>query len=101
MARRATGLAADTDPGPAASRRAAVMETAEPHTFAEALRRYRVEAGLTQEQLAERAGVSARCLGDLERGGPHVPRRTTMRQLADALGLPASERACAGSLVRP
>ena len=36
--------------------------------FGELLRRLRVAAGLTQEALAERAGLSARGLSDLERG---------------------------------
>ena len=35
--------------------------------FGELLRRYRVAAGLTQEALAERAGISTRGVSDLER----------------------------------
>ena len=34
--------------------------------FGNLLRRYRVAAGLTQEELAERAGVSTRGISDLE-----------------------------------
>ena len=39
-------------------------------TFAGLLRRYRRERGLTQEELAERAGLAARTISDLERGLP-------------------------------
>ncbi|MBV9281078.1 MAG: helix-turn-helix domain-containing protein, partial [Chloroflexi bacterium] len=56
------------------------------------LRGYRREAGLTQEELAERAGLSVRAIGNLERGEKHVPRKETVLLLADALGLPPGER---------
>jgi transcriptional regulator with XRE-family HTH domain len=61
-------------------------------SFAERLRRYRVEAGLTQEELAELAGISARGLSDLERGIRSTPYRDTIRRLADALKLTDAER---------
>ncbi len=60
--------------------------------FAAQLRRYRVAAGLTQDGLAERAGVSVRSVGDLERGAGHRPRKDTARLLAEALGLPPEDR---------
>jgi transcriptional regulator with XRE-family HTH domain len=41
---------------------------AEPSMLGERLRRSRMTAGLTQEGLAERVGVSARAVSDLERG---------------------------------
>jgi len=47
---------------------------------------------LTQEQLAERAGVSQRSISDMERGGEHVPRRDTVTLLVRALGLTRLER---------
>ncbi len=62
-------------------------------SFAQLLRRYRRAAGLTQEQLAERAGLSARAVSDLERGENRTPRRDTLELLADALGLSADDRA--------
>jgi DNA-binding XRE family transcriptional regulator len=37
-------------------------------TFATLLQRYRLAAGLSQDELAERAGLSARGISDLERG---------------------------------
>src|SRR5262249_12245438 len=57
------------------------------------LRDFRRAAGLTQEELAERAGVSVRSISDLERSGAHVPRRDTVSLLVQALDLPQSERA--------
>jgi predicted ATPase/class 3 adenylate cyclase len=62
-------------------------------TFGELLKRHRLAAGLSQEELAERAGVSRRGVSDLERGARTNPRPATTRLLADALGLAESERA--------
>ncbi len=51
------------------------------------LRQLRRAAGLTQEALAERAGMSARGLQDLERGVSQAPRRRTIdRDYPGALG---------------
>ncbi|HTD76920.1 MAG TPA: helix-turn-helix domain-containing protein, partial [Chloroflexota bacterium] len=69
------------------------MGTAEPSSFGELLRRYRIAARLTQEQLAERAGLSARGVQDLERGLRRSPYPDTTRRLAEALGLADHERA--------
>jgi predicted ATPase/DNA-binding XRE family transcriptional regulator len=55
-------------------------------TFGALLRRHRLQAGLTQEALAERAGVSTRGLQLLERDRT-TPRAETVRLLADALDL--------------
>ena len=61
--------------------------------FGELLRRFRATAALTQEELAERAGLSGRGIADLERGARAVPYPKTIRQLADALRLRDDERA--------
>jgi tetratricopeptide (TPR) repeat protein/transcriptional regulator with XRE-family HTH domain len=61
--------------------------------FGTLLRRYRVAAGLTQEALAARAGLSSRGISDLERGARRAPYRDTVTLLADALHLTAPERA--------
>ena len=61
-------------------------------SFGELLREHRRAAGLTQEEMAERAGISPRSVSELERGGPHAPRRDTVALLARALGLTASDR---------
>jgi tetratricopeptide (TPR) repeat protein len=47
-----------------------------------------VGAGLTQEDLAERSGVSVRAIADLERGRTRRPYPSSVRALARALGLP-------------
>jgi predicted ATPase/DNA-binding XRE family transcriptional regulator len=52
----------------------------------------RLAARLTQEALAERAGISARAIADLERGIIRAPRRDTLELLADALDLEQAER---------
>jgi predicted ATPase/DNA-binding XRE family transcriptional regulator len=62
-------------------------------TFAEQLRGYRERAGLSQADLAERAGVTVSAISALERGVRTRPYPHTMRQLADALALAAEERA--------
>ena len=74
---------------------------AEPSTFGTLLRRHRVAAGLTQEELAERAGLSPRVISEIERGGPHTPRKDTVALLVAALGLPAEERAAFEAAARP
>ncbi len=59
----------------------------QPPAFADLLKRFRVAAGMTQEELAERASLSARAISDLERGVKKRPQRETVRLLADALEL--------------
>ncbi len=60
--------------------------------FGDLLRELRVEARLTQEELAEGTGLSPRTISDLERGKAHAPRKDTIRLLADALGLEGAAR---------
>jgi predicted ATPase/transcriptional regulator with XRE-family HTH domain len=55
--------------------------------FAELLRDYRRTAGLTQDELAERASLSPRALRKLESGETRTPRRDTIVLLATALNL--------------
>jgi predicted ATPase/transcriptional regulator with XRE-family HTH domain len=55
--------------------------------FAALLRTYRTAAGLSQDELAERAGLSRRGISDLERGTRRKPYPETIRRLADALDL--------------
>jgi transcriptional regulator with XRE-family HTH domain len=52
------------------------------------LRQQRVAAGLTQEDLAERSGVSVRAIADLERGRTKKPYPSSVKALVRALGLP-------------
>ncbi|MFJ9850152.1 helix-turn-helix domain-containing protein [Streptomyces sp. NPDC101150] len=60
--------------------------------FSALLKRLRREAEMTQEALAERAGVGVRTIRGLETGERADPRVTTVRLLADALGLSPEER---------
>jgi predicted ATPase/DNA-binding XRE family transcriptional regulator len=76
------------------------MVTRTSATFAELLRRYRQAAGLTQQELAERAGLSAHGIQKLERGATH-PYRDTARRLIEALRLDAEEQARLRATVVP
>jgi len=60
--------------------------------FGALLRRYRFAAGLSQEALAERAGVSSYGISALERGYRRTPQRETLGRLAVALALSVEER---------
>jgi transcriptional regulator with XRE-family HTH domain len=81
--------------GPAAGRPAAAPP------FGARLQRERRAAGLTQEELAERARLSARAVSDLERGAKRAPRPDTLRRLAAALELAPEARAALAAAARP
>src|SRR5436305_12001325 len=70
------------------------METAAESvvSFAGLLRQFRAEARLTQEELAEAAGLSPRSVSDLERGINRTARKDTAVLLADALSLTGQVR---------
>lgn len=76
------------------------MDTVQPTAFGTLLRRQRLAARLTQEELAERAGVSVRRIGDMERGVPQTPRKDTVALLAEALGLSPEEHAALAAAAR-
>jgi predicted ATPase/transcriptional regulator with XRE-family HTH domain len=73
--------------------------------FGAALRSMRLAAGLSQGALAERAGLSEKAVGALERGDRTTPRLATVALLADALSASPAERdrllAAAGAEQRP
>jgi predicted ATPase/transcriptional regulator with XRE-family HTH domain len=69
--------------------------------FGDLLRRQRLAAGLTQEALAERAGLSARAVSDLERDPARMPRLGTVSLLADALGADPRQRGDLLAAARP
>jgi predicted ATPase/transcriptional regulator with XRE-family HTH domain len=64
-----------------------MVSSGESGPFSALLRQYRLAAGLSQEQLAERAAVSTRGVSDLERGLSRAPRASTVGRLIQALGL--------------
>jgi predicted ATPase/DNA-binding XRE family transcriptional regulator len=61
-------------------------------SFATLLREYRTARSLTQEELAERARLTAKAVGLLERGVRRRPYPHTVRALADALLLDEDQR---------
>ncbi|MGA4987373.1 helix-turn-helix domain-containing protein [Nonomuraea bangladeshensis] len=67
------------------------MDGNDEHTLGTLLRRWRERALLTQEQLAEKAGLSVRTIRRLERGDPHRPRTASLRLLSEALDLNTAE----------
>jgi len=69
------------------------MSTLPTPTFATLLRHARRAAGLTQEALAERAGISVDAISALERGLTRAPHADTVDLLAEALHLSEGERA--------
>jgi len=70
-------------------------------SFGALLRRYRERAGLSQEELAAHAGMSAQAISMLERGDRQHPYPATLRHLADALGLADAARAAFLATVPP
>jgi transcriptional regulator with XRE-family HTH domain len=68
--------------------------------FAQALRRCRLAAGLSQEELAERAGLSVDGVSALERGHRTSPRPAAVRLLADAAGPDAARADLAAAVAR-
>jgi predicted ATPase/transcriptional regulator with XRE-family HTH domain len=67
------------------------MEAARQLDFGALLRQFRLDAGMTQQQLAERAKLSVQAVSTLERGVRTRPYRETVSLLARALEL-SSER---------
>jgi predicted ATPase/transcriptional regulator with XRE-family HTH domain len=61
-------------------------------TFADLLKHFRVAAGLSQEELAERARMSAHSISSIERGVRRAPYRDTVALLVEALALDPADR---------
>jgi len=68
------------------------MDPSPPQEFGPLLKRYRLDAGLSQEVLAERSSVSVDAISALERGARHAPRAETIALLATALSLSEQQR---------
>jgi tetratricopeptide (TPR) repeat protein/transcriptional regulator with XRE-family HTH domain len=60
--------------------------------FGQVVVAHRQRLGLTQEELADKTGLSARTIRDLESGRGRVPRQASVRLLADAFGLRGPQR---------
>jgi predicted ATPase/DNA-binding XRE family transcriptional regulator len=60
--------------------------------FGDHVRLHRRGAGMTQEELAERAGLSVRNIRGIEAGAHHVPRQETLGLLAEALMFEPAQR---------
>ena len=69
-------------------------------SFADLLRGFRGARGLTQEDLAERSGLSVYAISMLERGVRTAPRSSTVELLARALELDAAEHAALAAAAR-
>ena len=61
-----------------------------PDNFGERLKKLRKKAGLTQEELAEKAGVSNITISQWE-NGIYAPTMTRIKALAQALNVPESD----------
>ena len=57
------------------------------------LRRFRTQAGFSQQMLADRALISVQAVSALERGSRKVPYRYTLDRIAEALALTEEARA--------
>src|SRR5213080_3015507 len=73
----------------------------EKNSFSTLLKHYRQAAGLSQEALAARAGLSARAISDLERGINRTPRYDTLELLSSALSLSSQQLALLQAAARP
>jgi len=74
---------------PEAARRVFAVAEAAALTLGERLRARRQALGVTQVQLATRAGLSQEMVSNLERGR-HQPRFTTLEKYARGLGIPVA-----------
>jgi non-specific serine/threonine protein kinase len=68
------------------------MAPPRPSPIGELLKSLRLAAGMTQIQLGDKAGLSARGVSDIERGLKKRPHRQTLVRLADALQLAPLQR---------
>jgi predicted ATPase/DNA-binding XRE family transcriptional regulator len=68
------------------------LDMATPVSLAGLIRRLRSSVGLTQEELADRAGISVRTISDIERGLRQSLYPDTARRLAEALEVEEEDR---------
>jgi len=63
----------------------------DPATFGDTVRKHRQRLGLSQEALADAAGIAVRSVRNVEAGRVAQPRPTTLRLLADVFGISVDE----------
>src|ERR1051326_7430527 len=80
--------------------RCALVPMRSPTTFGDLLRQHRRQAGLTQQDLADRSGLSVHGIQKLERGATH-PYRDTAKRLIVALQLESNQKAQFAAAVAP
>ncbi|WP_370948433.1 NB-ARC domain-containing protein [Amycolatopsis sp. cg5] len=68
--------------------------------FGELLRFYRLRSSITQEELAERTGLSSRAISYMEGGRVRTPHRRTVELLAEGLELAGDEAKLFGDAAR-
>ncbi|MFC7615731.1 helix-turn-helix transcriptional regulator [Actinokineospora soli] len=61
---------------------------------------FRARSGLSQQELAERAGLSVRAVRDIERGRVRAPHARSLRRLADVVGLDLASNRLRADVVR-
>ena len=67
------------------------MQTSESATLARIIRNHRIALGISAGELARRAGVTTGTITRLELGQISSPRAESLRSIAEALGVPASD----------
>jgi transcriptional regulator with XRE-family HTH domain len=65
----------------------AIVDSRRADELATLLKMLREQAGITQEELADRSSLSIRTISDLERGRTTTPQRRSIALLAKALGV--------------
>jgi predicted ATPase/transcriptional regulator with XRE-family HTH domain len=76
------------------------MAASDASEFSDLLRHYRRRSGLTQEELAARAGLSRASVSLLERGVTQAPQKDTVQLLVTALALAPEEAATLAQAAR-
>jgi predicted ATPase/transcriptional regulator with XRE-family HTH domain len=79
-------------PGPQTQNASSMAGEVAGPAFGAILRRFRLDANLSQEQLAERARMSVDAISALERGTRRSPQRQTLALLVSALGIDGPAR---------
>lgn len=66
----------------------------ENQSFGSLVRKYRLAAGLTQQQLADRLGVKIARVSNVEHDYRDMPSWDTVQRIADALGVSTEDLRC-------